>query len=114
MLCRHAVEGAEQPANLAHVVRVCANDLAQGMVERVLGGGRQAGHRAGTVALIGTVRHAVRDEDGLVEVRVVQGIAGVAEPVERSAAAGLVMRSEEPSGGKECVSTCRYRGWPSH
>src|SRR3546814_16388589 len=25
-----------------------------------------------------------------------------------------VWRSEERRVGKECVSTCRYRGWPSH
>src|SRR3546814_12467764 len=28
--------------------------------------------------------------------------------------AGQSVRSEERRVGKECVSTCRYRGWPYH
>src|SRR3546814_7760776 len=27
---------------------------------------------------------------------------------------GHIVRSEERRVGKECVSTCRYRWWPSH
>src|SRR3546814_12264997 len=38
---------------------------------------------------------------------------GGGETIQRAAKAGS-MRSEERSVGKECVSTCRYRGSPDH
>src|SRR3546814_14597860 len=90
---------------------VCSSDLTSELVdvtERIEKGGRPWIAPACGLDRLGDPDRRVRSETvahGLVEVL---GLIRTAKPTFRKS------RSEERRGGKECVSTCRYRGAPYH
>src|SRR3546814_17929391 len=73
--------------------------------------------------MVGLMRQIMRgDVSPLMTSAILTGLRGKKETVGEIAAAAQVMRalaknverSEERSGGKESVRTCRYRGGPNH
>src|SRR3546814_20291391 len=52
--------------------------------------------------------------EGLRDVKTLQQLRSVATDRMRAGDFGAAGRSEERPVGKECVSTCRSRGWPYH
>src|SRR3546814_11955445 len=83
-------------------------DIAVGKAWGVLGmgfGGRELAQRAGRSPAFFTALNAMSDG------RMVPVPGGV---LIRTPDGAIVGRSEERRVGKECVSTCRSRGWPYH
>src|SRR3546814_12613181 len=81
--------------------------------ERTGNGGCTAEKTAGTGQRPGLVEHLRRI--GFIVIPPTKELPGqVDRRVECNRPRGTKLRSEERRVGKECVSTCRYRGWPAH
>src|SRR3546814_17410287 len=62
----------------------------------------------------GDLANALFDRDGRMVAQAVTGTPGHINSLARAATATPEERSEERRVGKECVRTCRSRGWPVH
>src|SRR3546814_13833732 len=70
------------------------------------------------LALVCHGSHCRLDFGGIAKIVMTQGAQVVVQLVDQRLTGGNIqvddVRSEERRGGKECVSTCRYRWWRSH